>query len=123
MNDPLSISTQFHTFYNKFKMKEYIIHALDGTDADALERRLAVRPAHLKNMSLFKASGNFVYGGAMLDADGKMIGSTVVMRFESDDAFQVYMDSEPYISEKIWQDIKIYPFRLANVPFPNEKQG
>ena len=97
-------------------MKEYIIHAFDGTDVHALEHRLSVRPAHFKNMSLFKASGNFVYGGAMLDAEGKMIGSTVVMRFESDDAFQAYLDSEPYISEKVWQDIKIYPFRLATVP-------
>ena len=104
-------------------MKEYIIHAFDGTDADALERRLAIRPAHLKNMSLFKATGNFVYGGAMLDDSGKMIGSTVVMRFESDEDFQAYLDSEPYISEKVWQDIKIYPFRLANVPMPNENHG
>jgi hypothetical protein len=103
-------------------MKEYIIHAFDGTDVHALEHRLSVRPAHFKNMSLFKASGNFVYGGAMLDAEGKMIGSTVVMRFESDEAFQAYLDSEPYISEKVWQDIKIYPFRLATVPMPDEKQ-
>lgn len=104
-------------------MKEYVIYAFDGTDAHAFEHRLSVRPAHLKNMSLFKASGNFIYGGAMLDADGKMIGSTVVMRFESKEDLQIYLDSEPYISEKVWQDIKIYPFRLATVPFPNEKQG
>ena len=103
-------------------MKEYVIHAFDGTDEAALERRLSVRPAHFDNMSQYKAAGNFVYGGAMLNEQGNMIGSTVVMRFESEEALQAYLDSEPYISGKVWQDIKIYPFRLATVSLPDEKR-
>ncbi len=96
-------------------MNEYIIHAFDGTDEGALERRLSVRRAHFDNMSQYKVAGNFVYGGAMLNEQGNMIGSTVVMRFESDEALQAYLDSEPYITGNVWQDVKVYPFRLATV--------
>ncbi len=102
-------------------MKQYVIHALDGTDSEALNRRLSVRPAHFDNMSLYKAKGNFILGGAMLDGYGNMIGSTVVMQFESDELFQAYLDSEPYILNKVWVDIKIYPFRTATVLLPSEK--
>lgn len=101
-------------------MKEFMIHALDGTDEGALARRMANRPAHFENMSKFKANGNFIFGGAMLDDNGKMIGSTVLMRFETEEELRAYFDSEPYISGKVWQDIKVYPFRLASVPFPDE---
>ena len=96
-------------------MKQYVIHAFDGTDAEALNRRLAVRQAHFENMSQYKSAGNFILGGAMLDDAGKMIGSTVVMQFESDADFQSYLDSEPYIQSKVWLDIKIFPFKTATV--------
>ena len=102
-------------------MKQYVIHAFDGTDSEALSRRLAVRPAHFENMSSFKAAGNFILGGAMLDESGQMVGSTVVMQFESDADFQAYLDSEPYVQSKVWVDIKIYPFKTATVLLPSEK--
>ncbi|MBL7818338.1 MAG: hypothetical protein JNL70_25220 [Saprospiraceae bacterium] len=96
-------------------MKQYVIHALDGTDDDALNRRLSVRAAHFENMSRFKANGNFILGGAMLDERGQMMGSTVVMQFDSEDEFREYLDSEPYIRDKVWVDIRIYPFKTATV--------
>ena len=102
-------------------MKQYVIHAFDGTDSEALSRRLAVRRAHFENMSPYKAAGNFILGGAMLDEEGKMIGSTVVMQFESDEALQSYLDSEPYVKHKVWLDVKIFPFKTATVLLPSEK--
>ncbi len=102
-------------------MKQYVIHAFDDTDSEALNRRLAVRQAHFENMSPYKAAGNFILGGAMLDEEGNMIGSTVVLQFESDAAFQSYLDSEPYVQHKVWVDIKIFPFKTATVLLPNEK--
>lgn len=97
------------------KMKQYVIHAFDGTDSEALSRRLAVRSAHFENMSSYKAAGNFILGGAMLDESERMIGSTVVMQFETAAAFQAYLDSEPYIQNNVWVDIKIFPFKTATV--------
>ena len=102
-------------------MKQYVIHAFDGTDSEALNRRLAVRQAHFENMSQYKDADNFILGGAMLDEEGKMIGSTVVMQFESDADLQSYLDSEPYVQNRVWLDVKIFPFKTATVLLPSEK--
>ena len=96
-------------------MKQYVFHAFDGADSEALNRRLAVRQAHFDNMSQYKAAGNFILGGAILDEEGKMIGSTVVMQFESHHDLQAYLDSEPYIQNDVWLDLKIFPFKTATV--------
>ena len=59
-------------------MQQYIIHAWDGKDDKALERRMAARPAHFDGARKLKAEGHFVLGGAILNTEGKMIGSTMV---------------------------------------------
>jgi|APTNR8051073442_1049403.scaffolds.fasta_scaffold00231_38 uncharacterized protein YciI len=97
-------------------MIQYLIHALDHTDAGALERRMAARPAHFEGAIKLKADGNFIIGSAILDQEGKMIGSNMIVQFETEAAFQEYLKSEPYVSEGVWGDIKIYKTRVAQVP-------
>ena len=41
-------------------MIQFNIYALDYTDADALNRRMAVRPAHLEGVKKLKDTGNFI---------------------------------------------------------------
>jgi uncharacterized protein len=96
-------------------MQQYVIHAWDGTDEKALERRMAARPAHFDGARKLKAEGHFVLGGAMLNTEGKMIGSTMVLQFESKEQLQQWIDSEPYITGKVWEKIDIHPFRVADV--------
>jgi len=96
-------------------MQQYIIYAWDGTDENALERRMNVRPAHFDGARKLKANGNFIIGGAMLDAKGKMIGSMMVVQFEKREQLQHWLDSEPYITGKVWERIDIRPFKIADV--------
>ena len=96
-------------------MQQYIVYAWDGTDEQALERRMNARPAHLDNSRRIKASGNFVIGGAILNDEGQMIGSTMVLQFETKEQLQQWVDTEPYITGKVWEKIDIRPFRVANV--------
>jgi uncharacterized protein YciI len=96
-------------------MQQYIMHAWDGTDAQALERRMNSRPAHFENARKLKASGNFIMGGAMLSDEGKMIGSTMVMQLETKEQLQDWLDSEPYITGKVWEKMDLRPFRVADV--------
>ncbi len=60
---------------------QFVITALDYTDADALDRRMANREQHLAGARNLFASGHFVSGGAILDDTGKMIGSTLHAEF------------------------------------------
>ncbi len=96
-------------------MNQYLITAYDGTDENALERRMTVRPFHLEGVKKLKENGNFIIGGAMLDEEGKMIGSTMILQFESPSELQNWIDNESYIQKKVWEKFEIKPFRVANV--------
>lgn len=91
---------------------EYLITALDGTDEGALDRRLAVRDAHLVGAQRLAERGELVSGGAILDDDGRMIGSSMHVRFADEAAFRAWYDAEPYITEGVWQQITVRPMRI-----------
>ena len=96
-------------------MKQYLIIAHDGKDENALERRKNVRPNHLAGARKLKENNNFVIGGAMLDDDGNMRGSIMIVQFETSEDFQKWYDNEPYITGKVWKEIEVKPFRVAEV--------
>jgi hypothetical protein len=60
---------------------QWLIIARDGTDAQAPERRMAARSAHLENAARLQASGHLLVGGALTDDDGRMIGSACIAQF------------------------------------------
>lgn len=93
----------------------YIIHAYDHTDPDALDRRMAARPAHFNYVQQLKAKDQFVLGGALLDPDGKMIGSMLMLNLETEDQLNEYLKNDPYIVQGVWDTIDVKPFRQANV--------
>jgi uncharacterized protein YciI len=94
---------------------QFILLAWDGTDLAAPERRLRVRQEHLDKISGLKKSGEFLFGGAILNDEGKMIGSMVVYEFPDRAALDERLKDEPYITEGVWKKIEIKPFRLAKV--------
>jgi uncharacterized protein YciI len=94
---------------------QYVIHAYDHPDADALDRRMAVRPAHLDYVRQLKTEGKFLLGGALLDADGRMIGSMLMLNLESDEQLTAYLNTDPYIIQGVWDKIDVKPFRQAEV--------
>lgn len=96
-------------------MKQYVIIARDGNDTDALPRRMAARPAHLAGVSALKANGHYVSAGAMLDDDGKMKGSVMILQFETEADFQQWYANEPYVQEGVWKEIEVHPFRVAQI--------
>jgi len=96
-------------------MNQYLITAYDYTDNGALDRRMNVRPHHLDGAKKLKESGNYVLGGAILNDDKKMIGSVMVLQFETDEELETWKQNEPYITQKIWKSFDIKPFRVAVV--------
>ena len=95
---------------------EYLITAYDDTDENAQQRRLAARPAHLEGAAQLKAAGKIIAGGAILDDDGKMIGSTLYVDFATKDELNQWLQSDPYVVEGVWKDINILPIKLAVKP-------
>ncbi|MEY4539468.1 MAG: hypothetical protein RLZZ306_1225 [Bacteroidota bacterium] len=96
-------------------MNQYLITAFDGIHENALNHRMNIRPYHLEGVKKMKENGNFIIGGAILNDDGRMIGSTMILQFEDPQELQNWMDSEPYIQQKVWEKFDVKPFRVANV--------
>ena len=90
----------------------FVLVAYDGTDEGAPARRQAARPAHLEGVGCLSAAGNLKVGGALLDDDGKMIGSMMILDYPSEEALRAeFLATEPYVTEGVWQEIRIHPFR------------
>lgn len=94
---------------------KYIVHAYDHTDDSALDRRMAVRPAHLAYVRQLKEKGQFVLGGALLNPEQTMIGSMLILDLDTEEDLQNYLKTDPYIVEGIWDKVDVKPFRQANV--------
>jgi len=94
---------------------QFLLIAYDGTDAGATERRMSVREDHLQKIAPLKKSGEVLFGGAILDDNGKMIGSMVVYDFPDRESLDAKLQHEPYIINGVWRKIEIKPFRLAKI--------
>ena len=87
---------------------QFLVIGIDGTDAEALSRRLAVRAAHIALGDQLLATGNMWYGAALLDDSGKMKGSMLLMDFASEEALQEWLAKEPYITGDVWRSVEIH---------------
>jgi uncharacterized protein len=99
---------------NKNNM-QFLLIAYDGTDPNAENRRLKVRPEHLEKIKRLKKAKEFIFGGAILNDEGKMIGSAILYDFPDRLSLEERLKDEPYINDGVWKDIEIMPFRLANI--------
>jgi len=92
---------------------QYIVIGLDGTDEKAIDRRLAAREEHLKGVERRFNAGEHLYGAALLDDTGKMIGSQMIVEYPSLDELNKWLDEEPYILGKVWEKVEIKPCKVA----------
>ena len=90
---------------------QYIIRAYDGENM--LNKRMEVRPSHLENMA--KVNGKIICAGGLLDEDGKMKGSVLIMEFDDRFGLDQYLASEPYITEHVWENVKVEPMNVLIV--------
>ena len=82
---------------------QFLIKAYDGPNM--LEKRMEVRPLHLEGM---KALGKqIICAGGLLDDEGKMKGSALVMEFPDRAGLDAYLANEPYVTAGVWQKIEV----------------
>jgi len=92
---------------------QFVVTAMDYTDEDALNRRMENREAHLDGVRQLIAEGRFLSGGAILDEQEKMIGSTLHLEFPDRENLEAHLQNDPYISGKVWETIEIREARLV----------
>jgi len=84
-------------------MMQFVVKAYDGEGM--LDKRMEVRPRHLEGMNKLKE--HVVCAGGLLDDEGKMKGSMLVMEFEDRKELDKYIAQEPYVVEHVWEKIEI----------------
>ena len=92
---------------------QFLIIAYDGNDSEAQARRSAARPAHIDKAQSLLAGGHVLIGGAILNEKEEMIGSSLVVEFESREALDQWLQNDPYITGDVWQDITVQAFRTT----------
>lgn len=92
---------------------QFLVTALDYTDADALNRRMANREQHLAGVRKLIAAGHFLSGGAILDDAGKMIGSTLHVEFPERTDLDAQLRQDPYVAGKVWEKIEVRQVKLV----------
>ncbi len=86
---------------------QFLVTGKDGSDAEALDRRMAARPAHLAHSEEMHGKGKLLVGAAMLDENKKMIGSIIILNVDSRAEVDEYLGNEPYVSGNVWQEIHV----------------
>ena len=94
---------------------QFLVIARDGTDADALTRRMAAREAHLANVKTYKDAGQILVGGPLLSAEGTMNGSALITNFPDRAALDAYLNADPYTVNGVWQTFEITEMKVAGL--------
>ena len=90
---------------------QFLVKAYDGESM--LEKRMEVRPRHLEGM---KALGKqIICAGGLLDDEGRMKGSALVMDFPDRAALDEYLAKELYVVEGVWQKIDVEAMNVVLV--------
>jgi len=70
-----------------------------------LAKRMEVRPLHLEGMERLKE--HLVCAGGLLDDEGKLKGSVLVMEFQNREEVDEYLAGEIYVTEHVWERITV----------------
>ncbi len=83
-----------------------------GTDgAQGAERRPAARPGHLAHWAPLDAEGRVRFGGPLLDAEGRPVGSVLVFEAESLAAARAHAERDPYVTRAVFARFELHETR------------
>ena len=92
---------------------QFVVTAMDFRDEDALNRRMAAREPHLASVRKMIEQGEFLSGGAILDDNGRMVGSSLHLEFPDRAALEARLQQDPYVSRRVWEHIEIKQVKLV----------
>lgn len=95
-----------------------MLYAIIGQDVPgSLEKRLAVRPAHLARLQALQGEGRLLLAGPFPAADALdpgaagYTGSLIVAEFASLPDAQEWARADPYAASGVFRQISVQPFR------------
>jgi len=95
-----------------------MLYVINGEDVpDSLEKRMTVRPEHLKRIQALQDAGRLILAGPYPAIDNQdpgpagFSGSLIVAEFESLEAAQAWANADPYVSAGVYRKVTVKPFK------------
>jgi uncharacterized protein len=92
---------------------QFMLLAYDGKDHKALGRRLAVWDQHIALGDKLVAEGRMLFGTAILDDAGNMIGSMLILEYPTREDVDAWLEIEPYVTGDVWREIQVIPVKVG----------
>lgn len=100
-----------------------MLYAISGEDIpESLEKRLAVRAAHLERINTLQQEGRLILAGPYPAIDSPdpgpagFSGSLIVAEFESLAAARNWAETDPYATSDVYAKLTIKPFKKVLPP-------
>ncbi len=84
---------------------------------DSLEKRMSVRPDHIKRLQELQDEGRMLIAGPHPKIDSEdpgpagFTGSLIVAEFDSLEDAQAWADDDPYIAAGVYEKVIVKPFK------------
>ena len=95
-----------------------MLYAVISQDIEnSLEKRMAVRPAHIERLNILKNEGRLILAGPHPAIDNNepgqagFTGSLVVAEFDSLADAQAWADADPYLASGAYESVVVKPFK------------
>ena len=95
-----------------------MLYAVISQDVEnSLEKRIAVRPAHIERLNILKNEGRLILAGPHPAIDNNepgeagFTGSLVVAEFDSLADAQAWADADPYLASGAYESVIVKPFK------------
>ncbi len=95
-----------------------MLYAVISQDVEnSLEKRMAVRPAHIERLNSLKNEGRLILAGPHPAIDNNepgeagFTGSLVVAEFDSLEDAQAWADADPYMDSGAYESVVVKPFK------------
>lgn len=98
-------------------MKYYVFVCEDAQNV--LEKRKAIRPAHLERLQLLAAEGRLLCAGPLQDQDGEnplltgIFGSLIIAKFNSLEDAKAWIAADPFVTAEVYQRVTVKPFNIS----------
>lgn len=95
-----------------------MLYTITGEDVPgSLEKRLAVRSAHLERLQTLQSEGRLLLAGPFPAIDhvdpgpAGFTGSLIVAEFDSLEAARAWAESDPYAAAGVYAKVSVKPFK------------
>lgn len=95
-----------------------MLYAIISQDIEnSLEKRVAVRPAHIERLNVLKNQGRLILAGPHPAIDNNepgeagWTGSLVVAEFDCLADAQIWADADPYLESGAYANVVVKPFK------------